>query len=137
MRSWGLNVGMLSEKFWHIYRKDGFFRALQRGKPAKFNMEKGGYGREAAPLVGTDEFGNRYYEDFNHSNMNTRRWVEYADVGKWFPLPKKIAPAWHGWLHYQYDDPPRKENFVDPFYRPHKTQVYKTDHPNAYKNPGH
>ena len=27
---------------------------------------------------------------------------------------------------------------MDPFYRPHKTVVFKTDHPSlAYKNPGH
>ena len=33
--------------------------------------------------------------------------MEYADTGKWFPSAKKIAPAWHGWMHYMYDDVPR------------------------------
>ena len=51
---------------------------------------------------------------------------------------KKVAPAWHGWLHYQYDDPPREDNFVNPYYRNHRTTVFKTDHPElAFKNPGH
>ncbi len=36
-----------------------------------------------------------------------------------------------------YDDPPKKDNFVEPYFRPHKTVVFKTDHPSAYKNPGH
>ena len=112
-------------------------RTLLRGKPFKSTHEKGGYAEEAVRLVGTDDFGNRYYEDFMHSNKNTRRWVEYADYNKWFLIPKKTSPGWHGWLHYQYDDPPRKENFVEPYFRPHKTVVFKTDHPNAYKNPGH
>ncbi len=81
-------------------------RTLLRGKPYKSTHEKGGYTDEVIRLVGKDEFGNRYYEDFNHSNKNTRRWVEYADYNKWFLVPKKVAPGWHGWLHYQFDDPP-------------------------------
>jgi hypothetical protein len=39
---------------------------------------------------------------------------------------------------YQYDDPPKKDNFVEPAWRPHKTFMLKTDHAvEAYKNPGH
>ena len=107
MRSWGQAVGLLGPKFWAVYRKEGLTRALLRGKVYKPTHEKGGYEEELVRLVGTDEFGNRYYEDFTHSNKNTRRWIEYADYNKWFLTPKKIAPGWHGWLHYTYDDPPR------------------------------
>lgn len=59
-------------------------RTLLRGKPYKPSHEKGGYEEEVVRCVGSDEYGNRYYEDFNHHNKNTRRWVEYADYGKWF-----------------------------------------------------
>lgn len=64
--------------------------------------------------MGSDEFGNRYYEDFNneYSTKNSRRWVEFADYGKMFQHPKKIAPAWHGWLHYTYDEPPNVTYFA-------------------------
>ena len=32
----------------------------------------------------------------------------------------------------------QKDNYVEPFFRSHKTPVFKTDHPNlAYQNPGH
>ena len=61
--------------------------------------------------------------------------MEFADNGKMFPTQaKKIAPGWQGWMHYMYDDPPKKDNFVDPSWRARKTAVFKTDHPNAYKN---
>jgi hypothetical protein len=59
-------VGMLSPKFWASYRKDGMVRTLLRGKPYKYAMEKGGYTDELVRLVGTDDCGNRYYEDFTH-----------------------------------------------------------------------
>lgn len=29
--------------------------------------------------VGADQFGNRYYEDFDTDHRNHRRWVEYSD----------------------------------------------------------
>ncbi len=74
--------------------------------------EKAGYADEVVRLVGTDECGNRYYEDFQHSNKNTLRWVEYADYNKWLLVPKKVTPGWHGWLHYQYDEPPTVNQIV-------------------------
>merc|ERR1712195_190262 len=85
MRSWGVAIGMMSPKFWTIYRKEGLMRTILRAKPYKLTHEKAGYSDEVAPLVGTDEFGNRYYEDFTAQNKNQRRWVEYADVGKRYP----------------------------------------------------
>jgi hypothetical protein len=45
MRSWGIH-GLLSNKFWTVYRKDGLVRALLRGKPYKNIHEKGGYEEE-------------------------------------------------------------------------------------------
>ena len=139
MRSWGGAIGMMGPKFWNIYRKEGLMRAVLRGKPYRPTHEKAGFTDEVAPLVGMDEFGNRYYEDFTAKNKNQRRWVEFADTGKLFPtITKKIAPAWHGWLHYMYDDPPQQENYVKPYYMNHRTPVFKTDHPDqSFKNIGH
>ena len=84
-------------------------RALLRAKPYRPTHEKAGFSDELAPLVGTDEFGNRYYEDFTGKNKNQRRFVEFADEAAWFPgsKAKKIAPAWQGWMHYMYDDVPK------------------------------
>ena len=100
---------MMGPKFWQLYRKEGLMRALLRGKPYRPTHEKAGFGDELATLVGTDEFGNRYYEDFGGKNKNQRRFVEFADHGHWFPgsMAKKITPGWQGWMHYMYDDPPK------------------------------
>ena len=109
MRSWGLAIGMMGPKFMKLYRKEGIVRAMLRGKPYRPTHEKAGFSDELAPLVGVDEFGNKYFEDLTGHNKNQRRFVEFADNGKWFPggSAKKIAPAWQGWMHYMYDDPPR------------------------------
>ena len=70
MRSCGVAIGMMGPKFLNIYRKEGFMRAILRGKPYRPTHEKAGFGDELASLVGTDEYGNRYYEDFNAKNKN-------------------------------------------------------------------
>ena len=115
MRSWGIAIGMMGPKFLKLYRKEGFARALLRAKPYRPTHEKAGFSDELAPLVGTDEYGNRYYEDFTGKNKNQRRFVEFADEGRWFPggNAKKIAPGWQGWLHYQYDDPPKVSRQIE------------------------
>ena len=114
-------------------------RTILRGKMYKMTHEKAGFNDEVVPLVGTDCYGNRYYEDFGHHGKNQRRWIEYADTGKLLPtMMKKIEPAWHGWLHYQYDDPPREENFVKPYYMNHRTVTFSTDRPgSSFLNEGH
>jgi hypothetical protein len=86
--------GLLGPKFHEVYRREGLMRAILRGKPMKYSLEKGGYTDELVPLVGKDEFGNRYYEDFTAQNKNTRRWVEYSDQGRWFQSAKRVAPGW-------------------------------------------
>ncbi len=59
--------------------------------------------------VGTDEFGNRYFEDRTAKNSydtgRKRRWVIY----KGYADASKIPPDWHGWMHYTYDTPPSVE----------------------------
>ncbi len=70
MRSWGVSIGMLSPKFWQLYRKEGLMRTILRGKMYKMTHEKAGFNDEVVPLVGTDCYGNRYYEDFGHHGKN-------------------------------------------------------------------
>ena len=49
-------------------------------------------------LVGTDEFGNRYYVQKKGVGPLgvPRRWVIYTDLAE----ASKVPPGWHGWLHY-------------------------------------
>ena len=42
-------------------------RAILRGKPMKPGHEKAGY-IDVVRLVGTDDVGNRFYEDFDHDS---------------------------------------------------------------------
>jgi NADH:ubiquinone oxidoreductase subunit len=49
--------------------------------------------------VGTDKFGNRYYE-----NKRGRRWVIYNGTVE----ASRVPPDWHGWLHHTFKDTPSK-----------------------------
>lgn len=55
-------------------------------------------------LVGTDEFGNRYYQsrDTTSYDGRKRRWVIYNGYAE----ASKVAPDWHGWLRYTFDEAP-------------------------------
>jgi NADH:ubiquinone oxidoreductase subunit len=56
-------------------------------------------------LVGTDEFGNRYYEAKDHKDSfdkNKRRWVIFNGYAE----ASKVPPDWHGWLHHTFVEPP-------------------------------
>lgn len=58
-------------------------------------------------LVGTDEFGNRYYESRDNSSYDgrKRRWVVYEGYAE----ASKVSADWYGWLHYTFDAPPTDE----------------------------
>jgi NADH:ubiquinone oxidoreductase subunit len=54
-------------------------------------------------LVGTDEQGNRYFQDKRVIDGRRRkRWVIYNGE----PEASRVPPEWHGWLHYTSDTPP-------------------------------
>jgi len=53
--------------------------------------------------VGTDRFGNVYYESRRLQPIynRTRRWVLYPGG----PEATTVPPEWHGWLHHTTDVP--------------------------------
>src|SRR3546814_17811924 len=54
-------------------------------------------------LVGTDQFGNKYYLDKRtRGQKRERRWVIYDGA----PDASKVPPEWHGWLHRIVVAPP-------------------------------
>ena len=60
-------------------------------------------------LVGTDQFGNRYFRDKSGAKSKVgsglskeRRWVLYDGEVE----ASKVPPMWHAWLHYTIDQPP-------------------------------
>lgn len=123
MVGWGISV-ILSGKFYKVWKVEGFMRAWERGRAGRIkNLHDNCGARDVVPLVGTDQYGNRYYEDFfaddSNDSMNTARWVEFVDKYDRFPSGRKIPPEWHGWLHRSYDDAPTPENtaFHNPPYK--------------------
>lgn len=58
-----------------------------------------------ATYVGTDEYGNRYFEERKPSlEGRRRRYVTYNGLAE----PSKVPADWHGWLHHTLDAPPTK-----------------------------
>ncbi|EGR27850.1 NADH dehydrogenase, putative [Ichthyophthirius multifiliis] len=125
---------MLTPKFFLHLKKEGFLKTWTRGHkgPGRHSHYVGsnrteGYAKE----VGEDEFGNRYYEDWDVDHKNQTRWVEYSD---YFMLMwsngDKIPNKWHGWLCHMYDDVPTRTGqsaFVKHHYlKQHKQNLSNT-----------
>ncbi|MEX6633588.1 NADH:ubiquinone oxidoreductase subunit NDUFA12 [Hyphococcus lacteus] len=63
--------------------------------------------RKGARLVGTDEQGNRYYEEAGSSlpgseGTRHRRWVVFHGIAE----PSRVPSDWHGWLHHTFEEAP-------------------------------
>ena len=81
---------------------------------------------ERGQLVGTDEFGNRYYLSRDNTSYDgrRRRWVVYNGYAD----GSKVPPDWYGWLHYTVDEPPTE--------RPLPRKSWEKDHlPNLTGTP--
>jgi NADH:ubiquinone oxidoreductase subunit len=84
-------------------------------------------------LVGSDEQGNRYFQDKRMiSGMRRRkRWVIYNGE----PEASRVPPDWHGWLHYTTDTPPPAGGYPRrPWQKDHMPNLTGT--PVAYHPPG-
>lgn len=54
--------------------------------------------------IGTDDFGNRYYQSRDNVSYDgrRRRWVTYNGYAD----ASKVPADWSGWLRYTLDEPP-------------------------------
>ena len=84
-------------------------------------------------LVGTDEFGNRYYHGKgNKLNKRERRWVCYK--GK--VDASNVASEWHAWLHHTVAEPLSLEATKSRMWqKPHLPNLTGTG--DAYRPDGH
>lgn len=58
-------------------------------------------------LVGTDQFGNEYYENTKDYQHGQHRWCEYAGDRSFYQVePTVVPPEWHLWLHQITDEVP-------------------------------
>ncbi len=87
----------------------------------------------AGKLVGTDEYGNRYYRSRKKCKALgfERRWVIYAGESDGSLTPT----GWYGWLHHTVDVPPTEESYKawewQLPYQPNRTGT-----PQAWRPPG-
>ncbi|CAD7079685.1 unnamed protein product [Hermetia illucens] len=59
-------------------------------------------------LVGTDKYGNKYYEN-PYYFYGRNRWVEYTDHVNMDYDGSQIPAEWYGWMHYKTDLPPTRD----------------------------
>ena len=88
--------------------------------------------KRGATQVGSDEFGNIYYEakDVDEKGLR-RRFVTY----KGYADPSRIPAEWHGWLHHSYDETPDQLAVKrHAWQKQHMPNMTGTVH--AYKPPG-
>lgn len=70
--------------------------------------------------VGTDAFGNRYYQDKDAK----RRWVVYNGTVE----ASRVPAEWHGWLHHTFAEPPTEVPLaVKSWEMPHLPNMTGTD----------
>lgn len=63
---------------------------------------------KAGRLVGSDKYGNKYYENQTFF-IGRSRWVEYANYKNLEYDGSQVSPEWSGWLHYRTDAPPQAD----------------------------
>lgn len=84
--------------------------------------------------VGTDRFGNKYYQERSiRDGWRQRRWCLFADSVEASNTP----PEWFGWLHYTLPKPLDESN--SPYHKPWQQEYVPnlTGTKLAYLPPGH
>jgi NADH:ubiquinone oxidoreductase subunit len=87
----------------------------------------------ASRLVGTDEFGNRYYQAKRSRRYGRqRRWVIYRGKDE----ASKVPAEWHAWLHHTVVEPlTEKAALARPWQKEHQANLTGTAQ--AYRPRGH
>ena len=100
--------------WWNGQTIGTFFSTMFTGKP-----------------VGTDEQGNRYYEERSAAKgKKPRRWVIYNGMVE----ASRVPPEWHCWLHYMVDEVPGSDARRWAWEKDHQPNLTGTDE--AYHPPG-
>jgi len=60
-------------------------------------------------LVGSDKYGNKYWETTEPTELNRGRWVEFAGKKDKIYDASDIPAEWHMWIHRLRDEPPTPE----------------------------
>jgi len=62
-------------------------------------------------LKGTDQFGNRYFENLNPDDEipGRHRWVDFAQHDY---HASQVPPEWHSWLSHIRKEPPQEDSVM-------------------------
>ena len=83
-------------------------------------------------MVGTDEYGNKYYQHRKpKAGQRRRRWVIYKEEDE----ASRVPAEHHAWLHYTIDDFPEAGRPRRDWQKDHQANV--TGSVNATLPPGH
>ncbi|KAG8899242.1 hypothetical protein FRB99_006843 [Tulasnella sp. 403] len=65
-------------------------------------------------FVGMDQFGNRYFENYNAEEEipGRHRWVDYAEHEY---NASQVPPEWHAWISHIRKDPPTEDPIMKGF----------------------
>lgn len=81
--------------------------------------------------VGSDEFGNRYWQQVRGAHKGQKRWVTYNGPADASTIP----PGWYAWMHYRSDVAPTDARYTPhPWEKPHHANLTGT--PFAYRPDG-
>ncbi|OQE16995.1 hypothetical protein PENSTE_c022G03889 [Penicillium steckii] len=64
---------------------------------------------KAGTLIGTDRYGNKYFENMTEELPLRTRWVDYKEHEY---MPCQIEPGWHAWISYLVDSPPTTDKIM-------------------------
>ncbi|KAI0471533.1 NDUFA12-domain-containing protein [Xylariaceae sp. FL0804] len=95
---------------WKVGFKDAFHQIMYIGDT------------KAGTLIGTDRFGNKYFENNEELPLRTR-WVDYKSHD--FD-PAQIEPGWHAWMSYSVDKSPAEDKLLGYQRRPWEDTDAKT-----------
>lgn len=74
--------------------------------------------------VGSDQFGNRYYQNYNPREElpGRHRWVSYA---QWDFNASQVPREWASWLNNIRMDPPDKDSVMVKSHQPWQTPYFE------------
>jgi NADH:ubiquinone oxidoreductase subunit len=70
--------------------------------------QNGDYPFKVGTFMGSDDFGNRYYENRIDYPYGQHRWIEPRDINNYDS--SQIPPEWHGWMCHVSDQTPSLED---------------------------
>ncbi|TVY28608.1 NADH dehydrogenase [ubiquinone] alpha subcomplex subunit [Lachnellula hyalina] len=77
---------------------------------------------KAGALIGTDRYGNKFFENLEEELPLRTRWVDYKDYET---DASHIEPGWHAWISYMVDKPPTQDPILKTQVRPWELPTHR------------